>query len=294
MSLRVGAQAPESLPDDPRDMHLRDVERLADLGLRELVLEARTSGSGLRAPRGEDPLTVSSFAVLEREARALVAGVRRGCRCVVVVGEGPISSDVAVVRGSRLERLEHDLLVGADRRRLPRPSPGVERPISPVIARSTFSALAPARRAGRGRPRAITEVALDLADDRRHREAREREPTVGVEAVDRVDEAHAATWLRSSKVSSGPCSGARGAARAAGSARPAPHGRPDRACPDNARTARDPARRGHRPPGRARWGCRTGCWIATLRCRGRILCSRREAALTGTIERTHRLLHLSP
>src|SRR5207247_7512228 len=39
------------------------------------------------------------------------------------------------------------------------------------------------------RPRAVAEVALDLAEDRRHRVAGERNLAVGVEAVDRLDEA---------------------------------------------------------------------------------------------------------
>ena len=41
------------------------------------------------------------------------------------------------------------------------------------------------------RPGAVAEVALDLAQDGRHREAREGEPAVEVEAVDGVDEAQA-------------------------------------------------------------------------------------------------------
>ena len=41
------------------------------------------------------------------------------------------------------------------------------------------------------RPCAVAEVALDLAQDGRHREAREGEPAVEVEAVDGVDEAQA-------------------------------------------------------------------------------------------------------
>ena len=39
-------------------------------------------------------------------------------------------------------------------------------------------------------PRGVAEVAADLAEDRRHRVAREREPAVRVPAVDGLDEAH--------------------------------------------------------------------------------------------------------
>ena len=37
-------------------------------------------------------------------------------------------------------------------------------------------------------PRAVAEMALELTDDRRHREARERVPVLWIEAVDRLDE----------------------------------------------------------------------------------------------------------
>ena len=39
------------------------------------------------------------------------------------------------------------------------------------------------------RPRAVAEVALELAEDRRHGVARERDLARGVEAVDRLDQA---------------------------------------------------------------------------------------------------------
>ena len=41
------------------------------------------------------------------------------------------------------------------------------------------------------RPRAVAEVALDLAEDGRHRVAGERDPALEVEAVDRVEQAQA-------------------------------------------------------------------------------------------------------
>src|SRR5206468_2149918 len=40
-------------------------------------------------------------------------------------------------------------------------------------------------------PRAIAEVALELADDRRHRERGEGEAPIGIEALDRLDEPQA-------------------------------------------------------------------------------------------------------
>jgi hypothetical protein len=40
------------------------------------------------------------------------------------------------------------------------------------------------------RPGAVAEVALDLAENRRHRKGRESELAVDVEAVDRLDQAH--------------------------------------------------------------------------------------------------------
>ena len=39
------------------------------------------------------------------------------------------------------------------------------------------------------RPAVVAEVALDLADDGRHGERREREPTIGIEPVDRLQQA---------------------------------------------------------------------------------------------------------
>ena len=69
-------------------------------------------------------------------------------------------------------------------------------------------------------PGGVAEVAADLAEDRRHRVAREREPAVGVPAVDGLDEAHRGDLhevverLRGARGSAG-----RGCGRAACSAR---------------------------------------------------------------------------
>jgi hypothetical protein len=41
------------------------------------------------------------------------------------------------------------------------------------------------------RPRVVAEVAFDLAQDGRHRIARERDPALGVEPIDRLDESQA-------------------------------------------------------------------------------------------------------
>ena len=92
-----------------------------------------------------------------------------------------------------LQRLEHVLLVGADLRA----DLGDRRLAVQVAATSSDDRpvdlqrqlLQVARDAHR--PRAVAEVALDLAQDGRHRVARERDPALEVEAVDGLDEPQA-------------------------------------------------------------------------------------------------------
>ena len=83
------------------------------------------------------------------------------------------------------------------------------------------------------RPGAVAEVALDLADDRRHRVRRELDAALGVEALDREQRGRSSRPGRGPRTTRrGRRSATRGCARAAGSARRCDRGRsglrPDR------------------------------------------------------------------
>ena len=103
----------------------------------------------------------------------------------------PLSSSLPV-GARRLECLEDVLLVGADLggdladRRL---AMEVKRELGDGAVDLQRELLQVARHAHR--PRAIAEVALDLAQDRRHRIAREGDLALEVEAVDRLDQTEA-------------------------------------------------------------------------------------------------------
>ena len=165
---------------------------LADLGLREVLGEAQAQDLALA--RRDDPHDVlDGGAVLgQGEAPLLDADDVAQRVGAVVVGapwrlqrRGPVGA-----RG--LERLEDVLRVSADLRpdlldrRL---ALELEVELGDRAVDLQREVLEVARHADR--PGAVAEVALDLAQDGRHRIAREGDPAVEAEAVDGVDEAEA-------------------------------------------------------------------------------------------------------
>src|SRR4051812_39682194 len=164
---RRRAQAGERLADDPRHLHLRDADPLADLGLGEVLLEAQPqhlalalghrveqTGEGGAIFRQPEAVLVATHRVAQRVARLLARSARRVDR------RRPVGR-------RRLERLEDLLLVGLDglgdlpdRRRavqaareLGHSAIDLERELLKVAGHPD-------------RPRAVAEVALELAEDR--------------------------------------------------------------------------------------------------------------------------------
>ena len=112
-------------------------------------------------------------------AGLVVAGPARG-----VEGHGAVGA-------AGLQRVEHLLLVGADRLADLRHRGLTVQLVCELCDRAIDlqrQLLQVARHADC--PRAVAEVALDLAEDRRHRIGGERDLAVEIEAVDRLDEAH--------------------------------------------------------------------------------------------------------
>ena len=192
------------------------------------VTARRSWASVARSSASPKPSSLVPTRVAERVARlVLVAARRRQRRRAVGAG--------------RLERLEHVLLARRRPPRRSRPTVGcaaqVGRQLADLAVDAQRELLQVARDAHR--PRAVAEVALDLAEDRRHRVAREGDVARQVEAVDRLDEAQAGDLEEVVEAAPrGAGSGARAGARAAGSARRAARGRRGRGCRGSARTAR--------------------------------------------------------
>ena len=194
----------------------------------------------------------------EREARVLDAErVGDAVALLVVLVARAVERDGAVGAGG-LARLEHLLGGGADRARRSRPASARGRARGPCPRRRGRPCTASSCRS-RGyahRPALVAEVTLELAEDRRHGERRERGLARGVEAVDRLQQPERGDLDRGRRAARRRAgSGGRAGARAAGSARRAPRARPDRRRGGSARAGAGPrgrARRGPRMPAERR------------------------------------------
>src|SRR5690242_5340304 len=177
---------------EPRHVHLRDPDLVRDLRLREVLHEAQIQ---------DKPVPLGQRAQLRRQRGGvlgqLVAGVlaaQLGDRAsfLVLVARPRRLERHAVVRGGRLQRLEHLLVCELGR-------------LGQLGGRGR--AAERARQLGHGtvdlehalldrarhvhRPADVAEVALELAEDRGNREAGEGHAAGGVEAVHGLDETHA-------------------------------------------------------------------------------------------------------
>ena len=171
-------------------MHLRDADLCGDLGLRETVEEAQLHDPSLALVERVEPgldergvLDLGEAAVVEPEdvlhrlvGRALVAE-RLGQRPGRVGLRGLQRLDDLVLLGARRLRELGDRRSATELGglRLHRPR------------QANAQLLHPAR--DMERPGPIAEVALDLADDRGHRVGRELHLALGVEALDREQQA---------------------------------------------------------------------------------------------------------
>ena len=169
-------------------MHLRVADLLGDLRLRQVLGEAQPQdlalgvvedvGSGVDRRPVLDQLEAGVLAADALGHRGVVAGLRAGAGGRPVERDGP-------PRGAALERLEHvglaDLEQGGDL--------GHRRRTLELVAELRDRALDRAdallQAAGDAQgPDAVAEVAAQLAEDRRPGEGRERDPAVGVVALE--------------------------------------------------------------------------------------------------------------
>src|SRR4051794_31829113 len=185
-SLGEVVQLPEAVGQDARDLHLREPDDVGDLALQELVPEAQLDDQPIALGQAAQQ-RVDRGGVLH----ASVAGVldrRRGERRLLA-GARTRLERLGAMRARALERVEHAL------DRLPElggePGPGRraaqpdgQRMRDPLDAQRELLELA---RHAHG-PAVVAEVALDLPEDRGRGERREGAATVGVEALDRLDE----------------------------------------------------------------------------------------------------------
>ena len=184
------AQPGDRLPDQARDVHLGDADPLADLRLRQVLLEAQPQHLALAVGQHAHQPLDGGGVLGQPEARVLGAeGVGVGVAVLLVVGARPVERDGAI-GGRRLARLEHLLERGAgalgDLARRRRAAELARHLVRHAVDPHRHL-LQVARHAHR--PALVAEVALELAEDRRDGERRERGLARGVEAVDRLQQA---------------------------------------------------------------------------------------------------------
>ena len=185
-------QTAERAAQQPRHVHLRVPDLLADLALCEVVHEAQLHHAALelweRLPGAGDRVA----ALHQLVGRVHVAEqVQEGARLVVLARGGRVQRRGLVARRGlarlqgRLDAAAHRGGHLADGRRAPEllgedlglAAEG-ERPLLQVAGHVQ-------------RPALVAEVALELTEDGGRRIAREPRPAIGLEAVDRLDEAEA-------------------------------------------------------------------------------------------------------
>ena len=144
------------------------------------VIERMQAGRASRGPRrARSRRSVAAERVAERVARVVLAAARRLQRGGAVGARRPRSASSTSSSRRRRPCAPISATVGwrcRSQRQLGDRAVDLQRQLLQV-----------ARHAHR--PRAVAEVALDLAEDRRHRVARERDLALEVEAVDRLDQA---------------------------------------------------------------------------------------------------------
>ncbi len=235
------AQTRDRLADEARDLHLADPDERADLGLREVLLEAQPQHLALalgqrhsRRPASRGP----------RQGRSPPPGYRRVADAArrprraaarLVERRGPIragglqASSTCSTSAPTCSAISMTVGIAAQVRRQ---RPGAVDPQRKLleVARHAHG------------PRPVAEVALDLAQDRGDRVGGERDLALDVEAVDRLDQAQRGDLHEVvQRLLAAADSGARAGGPAAGSARRSARGRADRRRVGSGRTA--PGRR---------------------------------------------------
>src|SRR4051794_7450382 len=186
--LGLRAQAGDRLADQARYVHLRDADDVADLGLREVLLEAQAQHLALALGQHAHQ-SLDGRGVL-RHGVAVVLGAEGvdELALLVLLAARAVERDGAV-RAGGLARLEH--LLG--RRPHALADLGRRRRAAELAAHVLADAvdldgklLEVARHPHR--PAFVTKVTLELAEDRRHRERAEGGLPLRVEALDRLEQ----------------------------------------------------------------------------------------------------------
>src|SRR3954469_1681413 len=187
-----GARALERHPQDPRDLHLRDADVLADLALREVLDEAQVEDAVL-ARRERAHAAAHDVAALDEPERRALAADRLAERARLAVGAaGGVLERRRPRRRGELEAGEHalDAELGVVGELLRRRRAAVAR--GELLDRAGQRQHALLVAAGHlHRPRVVAVVALELADDRRDRVRGELAAALGVEALDGAQQADA-------------------------------------------------------------------------------------------------------
>src|SRR5262249_15066163 len=176
--------------NEPRDVHLRDADLLRDLRLRQPFEETQVE---------DRPLAVVEHAEAGLEQRAVLRDLvlvldlaerLERIELLAVLLSPALRERERRVRAAGLERLEHLFLLDTgglrelgDRRR----PAELDGQLLDQLREADVQLLEPTRHAHG--PPAVTEVALDLADDVRRRVRGELDAAGEVEAVDRLDQA---------------------------------------------------------------------------------------------------------
>src|SRR5829696_5578714 len=189
--LRGLAQPRDGLPQQPRDVHLREADAVAYLRLREVLFEAQPQDLPLAVAEDRHH-RLDGGGVLGLTVARLVAAQRvNDPRSVlVVVGAGAIER-VGPVGGCRLVRFEHllddDPQVVSDLGRSRRAPELVDEAIGRAVdAQRQFLQVA----RDPDSPALVAVMALQFSRDRRYGERRERGTACGVEPVDGLQQAH--------------------------------------------------------------------------------------------------------
>ena len=163
--------------------------RVADLRLREVLREAQAQHLALALGQHRHQALDRRGVLGEAEARVLDAHRVGDAVAVLVVVARAVERD-RPVGARRLARLEHaldrDADVLGDLRRRRRAAERARELLAHAVD-ADGHLLQVARHAHR--PAAVAEVALELAEDRRHRERGERGRPLRLEAVDRLQQA---------------------------------------------------------------------------------------------------------
>ena len=201
---RLLADSLQRAPQDPGDVHLGMADPLGDLRLGHVLDEAQPQDQALALVEvGQGSLEGH---LVPRPARS-PRPRRRSTRRPGDSSESSPPTGRSRESGRRLwlasaPPARRSVDSSSRRSRPPRASAAAPGQLVDRLLDFGHAVVQPARHPHRPDP--VAEMALQLAEDGRRGEGGEGDPALGIEAIDRVDQAEAATWSRSSKDSLAP------------------------------------------------------------------------------------------